>query len=74
MLSPVTTIVTVVAWSELTDLAVVVNSKSNLQAPLTSKVTPVGSALATSDGARSGHARVGRANVGDERVDIALDQ
>jgi hypothetical protein len=33
-----------------------------------------GATLATSDGARSGHAHVGRANVGDERVDITLDQ
>ncbi len=43
MLSAVTVMVAVVAWSELTDLAVVVNSKSNLQAPSTSRVTPAGS-------------------------------
>jgi hypothetical protein len=43
VLSAVTTMVTVVAWSELTDFAVVVISKSKLQAPATSKVKAVGS-------------------------------
>lgn len=42
VLSAVTTIVAVVAWSALTDLAVVVSSKSNLQVPSTSSVTAAG--------------------------------
>jgi len=38
VLSAVTVIVTVVDWSELTDLAVVVTSKSKVQVPSTSRL------------------------------------